>query len=150
MRHPLHPALVHFPVACWTLATVGDFASLFWGEAAWRPAGLLLAAGTLLAVPAMLAGMLELAQVPPGGNAIKDVYRHMAAMLLALTLYGVALLLRLDHLGLTAPGAAILALEATGFLAVAVGGWLGGNLVYQHGIGGNRSSRSQAPTHASP
>jgi uncharacterized membrane protein len=150
MRHPLHPALVHFPVACWTLATVGDFASLLCGEAAWRPAGLLLAAGTLLAVPAMLAGMLELAQVPSGSDAIKDVYRHMAAMLLAFTLFLLALVLRLDHLHLAAPGAAALALDAAGFLAVAVGGWLGGKLVYQHGIGGNRSARSQALTHASP
>ncbi|WP_343251093.1 DUF2231 domain-containing protein, partial [Pseudoxanthomonas sp. KAs_5_3] len=24
MRHPLHPALVHFPIACWSLATAGD------------------------------------------------------------------------------------------------------------------------------
>ena len=31
MSHPLHPALVHFPIACWSLATVTDLASLYWG-----------------------------------------------------------------------------------------------------------------------
>ena len=26
MKHPLHPALVHFPIACWSLATLADIA----------------------------------------------------------------------------------------------------------------------------
>jgi uncharacterized membrane protein len=38
-RHPLHPAIVHFPIACWSLAVVADFASLLLGEAAWQWSG---------------------------------------------------------------------------------------------------------------
>lgn len=45
MRHPIHPMLVHFPVATLFLATLGDIASLFmdeqvsrigWGAARYR------------------------------------------------------------------------------------------------------------------
>src|SRR5690606_40767462 len=45
MKHPLHPALVHFPIACWTLATLADIGSRWWGEPAWRSAGGLLLIG---------------------------------------------------------------------------------------------------------
>ena len=134
MRHPLHPALVHFPVACWSLAVVADFASLHFGAAAWAWSGGLLAVGCAMAVVAMLAGLLELARVPEG-VAMRDAYLHMSAMLVALLLFATSLLLRLDHLKPLAPNIASLLLDTGGFLALAVGGWLGGKLVYGHGVG---------------
>ena len=134
MRHPLHPALVHFPVACWSLAVAADFASLHFGAAAWAWSGGLLAVGCAMAVVAMLAGLLELARVPEG-VAMRDAYLHMSAMLVALLLFATSLLLRLDHLKPLAPNIASLLLDTGGFLALAVGGWLGGKLVYGYGVG---------------
>ena len=134
MRHPLHPALVHFPVACWSLAVAADFASLHFGAAAWAWSGGLLAVGCAMAVVAMLAGLLELARVPEG-VAMRDAYLHMSAMLVALLLFATSLLLRLDHLKPLAPNVASLLLDTGGFLALAAGGWLGGKLVYGHGVG---------------
>ena len=134
MRHPLHPALVHFPVACWSLAVAADFASLHFGAAAWAWSGGLLAVGCAMAVVAMLAGLLELARVPEG-VAMRDAYLHMSAMLVALLLFATRLLLRLDHLKPLAPNIASLLLDTGGFLALAVGGWLGGKLVYGYGVG---------------
>ncbi|SBV37302.1 conserved membrane hypothetical protein [uncultured Stenotrophomonas sp.] len=138
MRHPLHPALVHFPVACWSLAVVADFAGLWFGEIAWRWSGGLLAAGCVLALAAMLAGMAELPRVPEGA-AMGDAWRHMGAMLLAFSLFVVRLLLRLDHLQPLPPDRVSFLLDAGGFLALAVGGWFGGRLVYGHGVGTGRS-----------
>ena len=62
-------------------------------------------------------------------------YLHMGAMLVALTFFAMRLLLRLDHLQPLAPDSPSLAPDAGGFLALASGGWLGGRLVYHHGIG---------------
>lgn len=135
MRHPLHPALVHFPVACWSLATLADLASLRFGEAAWRPAGQLLAAGSVLAIPALLAGTYELARITLDSPAWRSVYLHMGAMSAALLLYATSLFLHLDHTRFAAPGAAAIACSALGFAALAVGGWFGGKLVYGHGLG---------------
>lgn len=134
MRHPLHPALVHFPVACWSLAVVADFASLWFGETAWQWSGGLLAVGCTIALAAMLAGLMELPRVPEG-PAMRDTYLHMSVMLIAFALFTTRLLLRLDQLQPLAPDTVSLLLDAGGFLALAVGGWLGGRLVYGHGIG---------------
>lgn len=137
MRHPLHPALVHFPIACWSLAVATDFAGIHFGAAAWRWSGGLLAVGCAMALVAMVAGMVELARIPEGA-ALHDAWVHMGVMLLAFALFVTRLLLRLDHLQLLAPDTISLLLDAGGFLALAVGGWFGGRLVYGHGVGSGR------------
>lgn len=134
MRHPLHPALVHFPVACWSLAVAADVAGLWLGEAAWRWSGGLLALGCGIALIAMLAGMIELPRVPDGAP-MKDAWIHMGAMLTAFTFFTARLLLRLDDLRPLAPDIVSLMLDAGGFIALVVGGWFGGRLVYGHGVG---------------
>jgi uncharacterized membrane protein len=135
-RHPLHPALVHFPIACWSLATAADFASLWLGEAAWRWSAGLLTVGCGTALAAMLAGMIELPRVPEGA-ALRDAWWHMGAMLTAACLFSTRLLLRLDHLQPLAPDMTSLLLDAGGFIALGIGGWLGGRLVYRHHVGGS-------------
>ncbi|WP_322999680.1 DUF2231 domain-containing protein [Castellaniella sp.] len=134
MRHPLHPALVHFPVACWSLSALTDFASLWLGEAAWQWSAGLLAVGCMMALAAMTAGLMELARIPDG-PALRDTYWHMGVMLTAFALFTARLLIGLDHLQPLPPDALALLLDALGFIALAVGGWLGGRLVYGHGIG---------------
>lgn len=134
-RHPLHPALVHFPIACWSLATAADFASLWLGEAAWRWSAGLLTIGCATALATMLAGMIELPRVPEGA-ALRDAWWHMGAMLTAASLFSVRLLLRLDHLQPLAPDMTSLLLDAGGFIALGIGGWFGARLVYRHHVGG--------------
>jgi uncharacterized membrane protein len=135
MRHPLHPALVHFPIACWSLATAADLASLAWGEPAWRFAGILLLAGIGFSIPAMLAGLLELAKVGGDNPAIKDVNRHMIMVMSALSCYVASLFLRLHGTALGEPGMLAIGSSVLGFLCLGVAGWLGGKLVYGHRLG---------------
>lgn len=134
MRHPLHPALVHFPVACWSLAVIADFASLGLGRAAWQWTTGLLVAGCVTALVAMLAGLLDVVRVPEGA-AMRDAVVHMGAMTLALLLFGARLLLGPYGLQPSAPGTLALVLDACGFIALVAGGWFGGKLVYGHGVG---------------
>ena len=135
MRHPLHPALVHFPIACWSLATSADLVGLAWGEPAWRLAGVLLVAGIGFSIPAMLAGLFELAKVAEGNPAIKDLNRHMIVVMCALAFYTASLFLRLQGTRLIEPGLLAIALSVLGFLLLCVAGWLGGKLVYGHRLG---------------
>lgn len=135
MRHPLHPALVHFPIACWTLATAADLASLVFGEPAWRFAGVLLLAGIGFAIPAMLAGLLELARLAQDSPAIKDVNRHMIMVMAALSCYLASLFLRLHGMHFVEPDLLAIGLSVLGFLCLGVAGWLGGKLVYGHRLG---------------
>ena len=133
-RHPLHPAIVHFPIACWSLAVAADFAGQWYSETAWQWSGGLLAVGCAMALLALVAGLVELPRVPEGA-ALRDTWRHMGFMLAAFGCFAARLLLRLEHLQPLPPDALSLLLDAVGFLALAVGGWLGGRLVYGHGIG---------------
>lgn len=134
MRHPLHPALVHFPVACWSLAVAADLAGPWWGAPAWNGAVALLTVGCAMALPTMLAGLMELPRIPEGA-ALRDTFAHMAAMLGASLLFTLRLVLGLDQMKPLPPDAMAFALDAGGFLALAIGGWLGGRLVYGHGLG---------------
>jgi uncharacterized membrane protein len=126
--------VVHFPVACWSLAVTADFAGLWLGESAWRWSGGLLVVGCGMAVVAMLAGLLELPYVSEG-PAMRTAYWHMGLMLAACTLFSARLLLRLENLRPTEPNAISLTLDAVGMIALLFGGWLGGKLVYHHNVG---------------
>ena len=135
MRHPLHPALVHFPIACWSLATLADLISGFVGQPAWWLAGVLMAIGLACAIPAMIAGFVELLRLPDDSPAIGDVNRHMAWVMAAFSLYAISFLMRVHAMALHAPGLIAIVLSVLGFACLGVAGWLGGKLVYGHRLG---------------
>lgn len=128
--------LVHFPIACWALASLCDALALSGlYPAAWVWSGPLLVAGVAMALPAMVTGFPELARI---GNdaATRLAERHMIAMGTAFMLYLGALGLRVESLQLAADPALPPALAGWAGLAVmSGGGWLGGQLVHHHGIG---------------
>jgi len=141
MRHPLHPALVHFPIACWSLATVADLASLWWGRPAWMLAGVLLVVGTATAIAAMATGMVELLKVGGDHPATRDLNRYMLLAMATWGLYAASLFLRLQGTALARPDAIDLGLSVAGFVCLCMTGWLGGTLVYGHGLGTEGSTR---------
>jgi len=134
MKHPLHPALVHFPVACWSLATACDLAGLA-GVPAWNYARLLLAVGCLAATAAAITGFVELMKIEEGSVADRDGHRHMLLMLASFGCYAASWFLRLRSGSAVPPGVPAIASGLAGFALLAVGGWLGGKLVYHHGVG---------------
>lgn len=138
MRHPVHPALVHFPIACWVLALPFDLIAWL-GWSSWsRTAYLLILGGVLLALPAMLAGMLDLKRVEDNERALPIAYRHITLMACAWLSYLVSLMLRLESLTSPPEIAAVLA-TATGFIFLITGAWHGAELVYGHGVGMHRN-----------
>lgn len=142
MRHPLHPALVHFPVACWSLATLADIAGLWWARwPAWPLATAMLVVGCAGGLAAAVAGLWELLKLPPEHPAAADANRHMLSAMGAWCLYAGSLALRLPDLRPVPPGTAALALGIAGFAALAATGWLGGKLVYVHGVGRAQARR---------
>ena len=141
--HPLHPALVHFPVGLWLPAVLWDLVGcwkspdpLWWQMSYWC-----LALGLVAALPAIATGVLEFLSIEPGDPAINTATMHMMAMVSAAAIFGASWVVRAIAGAATAPTAWALALAFAGAAVLAVGGWLGGTLVYRHGIGHNRGSR---------
>ena len=130
--HPIHPMLVQFPIVCFILTFVADIIYLQNHSAGWATAthwllGIGLAMGALAAV----AGLTDFL----GDKRIQgaDAVKHMLANVTAVVLELVNLILRLGHPEfIVSTGAYI---SGVVVLILAYSGWMGGKLVYKHGIG---------------
>ncbi|MFZ1712910.1 MAG: DUF2231 domain-containing protein [Nitrosomonas sp.] len=136
MKHPVHPMLVHFPLATWFLATIADIASfIFTNEQTGWVAGVLLVTGTGTALPAMMTGLLELGKIDQQSPVMKVVNQHMILIMISWSFYAISLFLRLDGTQIESPGLAAIAFSILGFFLLCSAGWKGGKLVYEHGVG---------------
>jgi uncharacterized membrane protein len=132
--HPLHPALVHFPIALLISATIADFAWIAGLTDDTKLGAVMMAGGLVTGLVAMAAGLLDFARLNEA--AVPHALRHIGAVALAWLGYAVALYLRRDSLsGQTEPGIASLIASFVGAILLALGGWLGGRLVYSFGAG---------------
>lgn len=132
--HPLHAALVHFPMGLWPASVAADLLGWFGVEGAWGAmAYWMLAAGLAAGGAAAVTGLLDLLALPAGHPASRAATAHMAAAGAALTLFLGSLLVRG---GPSEPaGGWALALSLAGLAVLLAAGWLGGHLVYRHGVG---------------
>jgi uncharacterized membrane protein len=147
-KHPLHPMLVMFPIALWTFGLVCDLLSLraggqpFWGDVAFYS----MSAGLIGALAAAVPGFIDYLSLR-GSRVGKLVTVHMLLNLVAVALFAISIGLRLGN----APSSLAIGLAVVGVLLIAASGWLGGELVYVHGVGvapaaGATSSPAGAPS----
>lgn len=136
--HPIHPMVVHFPVALWTAALAADAAGwasrnpVFWALSFYAHA-----CGDLAGAAAILTGLFEFTTIARTRRAQEVAVMHMLVMCSAWLIFLVSLAAR------TYPPRAPstiwpTAIAAAGWFTMAVGGWLGGRLVYRFGVGVER------------
>lgn len=135
MKHPIHPILVHFPIATWFISTIGDVAGLFTNEQVSWVAGVLLVIGVITALFAMITGLVELGKIDQQSAAMKIANQHMMLMMISWSFYAVSLFLRLDGANIGQPGIIAIIMSIMGLIFLCIAGWLGGKLVYEHGVG---------------
>jgi uncharacterized membrane protein len=144
LGHPLHAAIVHIPVALWPGALLFDLVSYagVGGNPVVRLSFIAIGAGlagALVAVPTGVADWSEIKQEKP---AWKIGLAHMGANLVAIILYAVNLGLRLETFeSATRIAPAPLILSAIGTVVLFGSAYLGGMMVYDHGIGIARESK---------
>jgi uncharacterized membrane protein len=115
--HPLHPPL--------TDATIGTYTFAWW---------LALLVGLLITVPTALTGFADWLLITRGSDLWKTATLHFAAMVTAGVFFLLAALLGHDgytHHDLTTWP---LVLTLIGFAMLTTGGWLGGSIVFRHGM----------------
>jgi len=134
LGHPVHPAIVHFPIALLLSATVADLAWVAGITADTHIAAVLMAAGLGGGLLAMGAGFVDFMRLDEA--IIPHATRHMMVAGFAWLGYAIAFYLRRDALwGTAAIEMPTIATSVASSLLLALGGWLGGRLVYNFGAG---------------
>jgi len=140
-RHPIHPMLIVFPLGLWIFAFVCYVVYTANGVVAWRVASLYAMAGGIIgAVLAAVPGLIDLLTLR-GSRVWTTGVSHMIANVTALILFIIAFAVGVTRDG---PSTATLVLSILGLIAVGIGGWLGGALVYEHGVGVAPGQRQEA------
>ncbi len=132
--HPLHPMLIHFPVAALTGLLPVDLAHLWTLDEFWWRAGLWLAGvGALGGWIASLFGLVDLLTVREIRLKI-TAWCHAILAVMMLSLASLNWLLRYQN---QAGGMELwgLYLSATTAVLIALAAYLGGRLVYEHAVG---------------
>lgn len=137
LKHPLHPLLVHIPVGLWILSLVFDIASFNArdGNIFVQASYYTMLVGVIGALLAALAGFADFLDIPAGTRAKAIGWTHMLLNLIIVLLYITNLWVRYGQLGLEAVADLPFALSVIAIIMLAVSGYLGGVLIYQHGVG---------------
>ena len=134
--HPLHPPLTDATIGTYTFATT--LAVIGWagwiGEPAAKGMWLALVVGLVFSSVTVVTGVLDLVRIAPGSPLRRTATIHGLANGTATVFFVAAAIVQYDGYrdGDVLGSAAVLTL--LGFAFLTLGGWLGGTLVYVHGM----------------
>jgi uncharacterized membrane protein len=134
--HPLHPPLTDVTLGAYTLATAMAVLSRLGVSdentaTAWW---LALVVGLVVTVPTALTGFADWLDISRGTPLWRTATAHLTAMLIATTIFAIAAGAgHADYVdGVVGGGSLVLTL--VGYAVLATGGWLGGAIVFVHGM----------------
>ncbi|HKP46962.1 MAG TPA: DUF2231 domain-containing protein [Pyrinomonadaceae bacterium] len=135
--HPVHPMLIPFPIALWVFSFVSDLIYLWRGNLVWRDyiAFYALLAGIIGAAAAAVPGLIDWLSITDK-SVVKIANWHARLNVIALLVFAASFYLR------TTSGSALvsgnytipLALSVLGIILISISGWLGGEMVFKHGV----------------
>ena len=134
--HPLHPPLTDATIGIYTGATAfAVLGSLGVSEgnmatAAW----LALVAGLVVTVPTALTGLADWLAIEGGTELWKTATTHLVAMVSATVVFLIAAIVGHGAYVDREVTAGLLVLVLIGFALLTLGGWLGGTIVFVHGM----------------
>jgi uncharacterized membrane protein len=144
-RHPIHPMLIPFPIALWIFSLASDLIYLFdFGGPVWKDVALYTMVGGIIGgLAAAVPGYIDYRALTDP-IAVRVAQMHMVINVGLVLLFTVNAGLRIiNETGAWVP----VFLSVVGVAALAVSGWLGGELVYVHGVAVQPGRGSSAPKH---
>jgi nitrite reductase/ring-hydroxylating ferredoxin subunit/uncharacterized membrane protein len=143
LGHALHPMLQLLPLGTWTSAVILD---LIGGEDGEASADKLIGTGLLATVPTVVSGWSDYADTEVASDSVRRIgILHAAANVAGASLFTTSLLAR--GRGERGKGK-LLALAGMG--ALTAGGWLGGHLAYDEGVGVDTTAFERYPEDWTP
>ena len=134
--HPLHPPLTDATIGAYTVSAVlGVLGALGVAEASMAKGWwLALIVGLIVSAPTALTGLVDWLTISRGSDLWRTATLHMVSMVSATVFFAFAAIW--GHGGYDdgdVPGGP-LALTLIGYALLTLGGWLGGTVVYVHGM----------------
>lgn len=148
LKHPLHPILVHLPIALFLISFLLDIASFIWGGADFvRAACYTMLVGEITALLAAVPGLIDWWDIRADHPAKKIGIYHMILNVLAVIVYAIDLVVRSQYHDVDKTPLAPFILSLIGVLLLNVSGYLGGVMVYDDGVAvGRHRRRTKTPT----
>ena len=134
--HPLHPPLTDATIGAYTFAAVMAVLSRLGVSehntaTAWW---LALIAGLVITIPTALTGFADWLEISSGTPLWRTATLHLSAMLTATVVFAItAGAGHADYVDASVGGGALV-LTLVGFALLTLGGWLGGAIVFTHGM----------------
>jgi uncharacterized membrane protein len=134
--HPIHPPFTDVTVGTYTFALVAATADVLdiSTHAATHAWWLALLFGLLSTLATATTGFLEWLRIPSGTPLWRTATAHMIAMLLASAVFLAAVVAGKGSFDAGNVETGPYVLTIVGFLLLTVGGWLGGSVVFVHGM----------------
>ncbi len=136
--HPIHPIVVHFPIALLCASVAFDALALRWPTGGLRETSLYtLLAGVMAAGVAVVTGGMEedLAKRAGAPESVLDLHESLGQVTLVIFVALLGLRLAMQLGWLKEIRALSLGLGAIGIVILSLAGYWGGDLVYTYGIG---------------
>ena len=135
--HPVHPMIIPFPIALWVFSLVADVIYLWRGNLVWKDyiAFYTLLAGILGAAVAAVPGLIDWMSLTDKA-IVKIANWHARLNVIALLVFAGSFYLRTKSGSSMVSGNFIipLALSVLGVILISISGYLGGELVFKHGV----------------
>lgn len=144
--HPIHPMIIPFPIALWVFSLIADLIYLWRGNPLWRNyiAFYALLGGIIGGATAAVPGVIDWLSLKDR-EVVKIANWHARLNVIALLIFCASFYLR------TTSGARLVTgnytipvgLSVLGVILIAISGWLGGEMVFKHGVAVDQHSTVQ-------
>ena len=147
--HPIHPMLIPFPIGLLVFSFIADLIYLWRGNPIWRDyvAFYTMLGGIIGAAAAAIPGLIDWATLTDRA-AVNVANWHARVNIATSVIFIASFYLRTSSGAAWFPSMPMLPLilSVVGLIGLSIAGWLGGQLVFKHGIAVDVEEKS-APTH---
>jgi uncharacterized membrane protein len=141
--HPIHPMLIPFPIGLLVFSIIADLIYLWRGNPVWENyvAFYSLLAGIIGAAAAAVPGLIDWATLTDR-TVVKVANWHARVNIATLLIFIASFYLRTKSGATWIAGMPSLPIvvSAVGIIGLTIAGWLGGELVFKHGVAVTASS----------
>ena len=147
--HPIHPMIIPFPIALWVFSFIADLVYLWRGNPVWKDwiAFYALLGGIIMAAVAAVPGLIDWLSLKDP-KVVKIANWHARLNVIALLIFAGSFYLR------TTGGADLVGgshtvpfvLSLVGVILITISGWLGGEMVFKHGVAVEAQPGDRSPS----